>query len=50
MIYTHADADSKQFGAMATMQNKHGIENPSLEGLAAAVFEKAWNEVVGKIS
>ena len=46
VIYTHADADSKQFGAMATMQNKHGVKIHRWKDSQLAVFEKAWNEVV----
>ena len=50
VIYTHADADSKQFGAMATMQNKHGVKIHRWKDSQLAVFEKAWNEVVAEES
>ena len=50
IIYTHADADSKQFGAMATMKNKHGVKIHRWKDEQLAVFEKAWNEVVAEES
>jgi TRAP-type mannitol/chloroaromatic compound transport system substrate-binding protein len=50
IIFTHADADSKQFGAMAVQKNKHGVKVHRWADKQLAVFEKAWNEVVAEES
>jgi len=50
VIFTHADADSKQFGAMKIMQDKHGVKIHRWRDDQLAVFEKAWNEVVAEES
>jgi TRAP-type mannitol/chloroaromatic compound transport system substrate-binding protein len=50
VIYTHAKADSEQFGAMKTMQDKHGVKIHRWKDDQLAVFEKAWREVVAEES
>ncbi len=50
VIYTHADADSKQFVAMQIMQDKHGVQVHRWRDDQLAVFERAWNEVVAEES
>ena len=50
VIYTHAKADSEQFGAMKTMQEKHGVTIHRWKDDQLAVFEKAWLEVVAEES
>ena len=50
VLYTHVDADSQQFGAMAIMKNKHGVKIHRWKDEQLAVFEKAWNEVVAEES
>ena len=46
VIYTHAHADSQQFTAMQTMQDKYGVTIHRWSDEHLAVFEKAWREVV----
>ena len=50
VLYTHVDAGSQQFGAMATMKNKHGVKIHLWKDEQLAVFERAWNEVVAEES
>jgi TRAP-type mannitol/chloroaromatic compound transport system substrate-binding protein len=50
VIYTHAAADSQQFGAMKIMQEKHGVKIHRWKDEQLAVFEKAWREVVAEES
>ncbi|MDG2284942.1 MAG: C4-dicarboxylate ABC transporter, partial [Alphaproteobacteria bacterium] len=50
VIYTHAAADSEQFGAMKIMQEKHGVKIHRWKDDQLAVFEKAWREVVAEES
>jgi len=50
VIYTHAKADSEQFGAMKTMREKHGVTIHRWKDDQLAVFEKAWLEVVAEES
>ncbi len=50
IMHTYAETEAKNFGAMKTMQDKHGVTIKRWKDSQLAQFEKAWNEVVAEES
>ncbi|MBT6276578.1 MAG: TRAP transporter substrate-binding protein [Chromatiales bacterium] len=46
VIHTYAETEAKNFGAMQTMQEKHGVVVHRWRDDQLAVLEKTWNDVV----
>jgi len=45
-IWTYAETEAQNFGAMNTMKSKYGVTNHRWKDDQLAVFEKAWLEVL----
>ena len=50
VIHTYAETEARNPNAMQEMQSKHGVKVHRWRDDQLAVFEKAWNEVVGEES
>lgn len=50
VMYTYAETEAMQFGAMARMRDKHGVKVKRWTDDQLAAFEKAWREVVKEAS
>ena len=46
VIYTLAESEAAQFGAMAEMRDKHKVQVKRWDDKTLAAFEKAWLEVI----